>query len=308
MVEQRVESDLNPQVDWPRLLRGDGLSGASSAAQRACIDLTDHGYVWYYGAFLELCLPTAVHRSAAWPLVVQFVCGDPGGCRRPVRSADGRVLVDRRLSEPGRPLATPAGSLDPGETVEAWAVRELTEETGLVVRHARTLTAVLITGWVVAGVAVDLDLTANKAAPHVREHDKFGERAWIDPAILQPRDKPSLAARFQLRPSARNGAVVLHAAARNADKPRQLARRRRCSRCFGGCCPSARPLAIGAAWDPARCVWAVFDSCAIDSVQASEAARSIEQDRWKPTPRQASLFSELGDRGAQELGTPRMAA
>lgn len=78
-------------------------------------------------------------------------------------------------------LAIPGGKLDPGESVEACAVRELSEETGLVVSDARTFAAVFVAGWVVAGVLVDLDVTADDATPRVREPDKFAELAWIDP-------------------------------------------------------------------------------------------------------------------------------
>jgi 8-oxo-dGTP pyrophosphatase MutT (NUDIX family) len=99
-----------------------------------------------------------------------------------VRSVDGRVLVGRRVAEPGRPLAIPGGKLDPRECVEACAVRELGEETGLVVNEARTFAAVFVSGWVVAGVLVDLDVTADAVAPHVREPDKFDDLTWIDPA------------------------------------------------------------------------------------------------------------------------------
>ena len=97
-----------------------------------------------------------------------------------VRRADGRVLVGRRVAEPARPLAVPGGKLDPGESVEECAARELAEETGLIVVEARTFAAVLASGWVVAGVAVDL--VGDDAVPQVREPDKFGELAWIDPA------------------------------------------------------------------------------------------------------------------------------
>src|ERR1700750_1162302 len=75
-----------------------------------------------------------------------------------VRSADGLVLVGRRRAEPGAALAVPGGKLKSGETGEERAVRELREETGLVLDAAavRTFDCVLVadepTSWVVAGV------------------------------------------------------------------------------------------------------------------------------------------------------------
>jgi len=87
-------------------------------------------------------------------------------------------LVGRRVAEPGRPLALPGGKLNPGESVEVCAMRELAEETGLAAREARTFAAVLVSGWVVAGVVVDL--VDHDAEPRVRELDKFADLAWID--------------------------------------------------------------------------------------------------------------------------------
>jgi 8-oxo-dGTP diphosphatase len=103
-----------------------------------------------------------------------------------VRDAGGRVLVGRRRAEPGRPLAVPGGKLDPGETVELCAVRELAEETGLVLDAGavRTFAAIVVDGWLVAGVEGRLDLPV---APQVLEPGKFGDFAWIDPAA-PPRD------------------------------------------------------------------------------------------------------------------------
>jgi 8-oxo-dGTP diphosphatase len=98
-----------------------------------------------------------------------------------VRSADGLVLVGRRLAEPGQPLAIPGGKPEPGESVEGCGVRELAEETGLVVGKVETFAAVVVDGWVVAGVVADIDVAADDAAPQVREPDKFGELVWIDP-------------------------------------------------------------------------------------------------------------------------------
>jgi 8-oxo-dGTP pyrophosphatase MutT (NUDIX family) len=95
-----------------------------------------------------------------------------------VRRADGRVLVGRRLAEPGEPLALPGGKLEGHETIEACAARELAEETGIAAPHGRAFAAVLAEGWLVAGVLVEV----RDAEPRVLEPDKFGAFAWIDPA------------------------------------------------------------------------------------------------------------------------------
>ena len=113
-----------------------------------------------------------------------------------VRSSDGLVLVGRRLAERGAPLAVPGGRLDPGETIEACAVRELAEETGLELDAAavRTFACVLVDGWLVAGVEGRLDVSAADAEPRVREPDKFGAFTWVDPSAAPPELFPATAA------------------------------------------------------------------------------------------------------------------
>lgn len=105
-----------------------------------------------------------------------------------VHRADGLVLVGKRRAEPGAPLAVPGGKPEAGESVEECAVRELAEETGIVLDRSgvRTFASVLVPGdevsWVVAGVEAFAPGPADGAEPRELEPDKFGSFAWIDPA------------------------------------------------------------------------------------------------------------------------------
>jgi 8-oxo-dGTP diphosphatase len=121
-----------------------------------------------------------------------------------VRSSDGKVLIGRRVAEPGRPLAIPGGKLEGGETIEECAVRELAEETGLAldVSAMRTFGCVHMPGsptaWVIAGVEAVLPLAAGDAQPRELEPDKFAGLAWIDPAEPLPAVYPATAALLAL--------------------------------------------------------------------------------------------------------------
>lgn len=57
-----------------------------------------------------------------------------------VHDADGRLLLIRRGQEPGRGLwSLPGGRVEPGESDAQAVVREVAEETGLLVRPGRLL-------------------------------------------------------------------------------------------------------------------------------------------------------------------------
>lgn len=122
-----------------------------------------------------------------------------------MRSADGLVLVARRRAEQGEPVAVPGGKLESGETVEACAVRELAEETGLRVDFAavQTFGCVFVDGWIVAGVEVRLDAVAADVATRELEPDKVGAFAWIMPAAEGGRELyPATAALLEQLPAA----------------------------------------------------------------------------------------------------------
>jgi 8-oxo-dGTP diphosphatase len=117
-----------------------------------------------------------------------------------VHSADRLVLVGRRRAEAGAPFAVPGGKPEAGETVEQCAVRELAEETGLVLAAGavRTFACVLVpadeVAWVVAGVEGFLGVPAAEAGPRELEPEKFGSFRWIDPTCVREELFPATAA------------------------------------------------------------------------------------------------------------------
>lgn len=100
-----------------------------------------------------------------------------------VRDPAGRVLLGRR-EKPGEPASwsLPGGTLEPGESFEQAACRELLEETGL---HAGAVEVVglgltvldgpMLPGWTAAAVASEVVGVPARCAPH-----EFSELRWFD--------------------------------------------------------------------------------------------------------------------------------
>lgn len=100
-----------------------------------------------------------------------------------VHDAAGRLLLVRRRREPGRGLwSVPGGRCEPGETAAAAVVREVREETGLLVRADRTVGQVLRAGPGVTYVIDDLACTVLGGT--LAAGDDADDVRWVDAAEL----------------------------------------------------------------------------------------------------------------------------
>jgi 8-oxo-dGTP diphosphatase len=101
-----------------------------------------------------------------------------------ITDAAGRLLLIKRGHEPGKGLwSIPGGRVEPGETDEQAVIREVREETGLVVQPGRLIGAVR---WPApAGAMLDIrDYAAIVTGGTLAAGDDADDARWAGPAEL----------------------------------------------------------------------------------------------------------------------------
>ncbi|HEV7344929.1 MAG TPA: NUDIX domain-containing protein [Devosia sp.] len=94
----------------------------------------------------------------------------------------GKVLLIKRAYAPYQHLWTlPGGRIEPGESVEQCAIREIAEEVGLVIRNPRPVLVQPLgrDGTFRLAVFCTGDFTGQ-----VRASDEVADHKWMDPAAL----------------------------------------------------------------------------------------------------------------------------
>jgi 8-oxo-dGTP diphosphatase len=92
----------------------------------------------------------------------------------------GRLLLVQRANEPGRGLwSVPGGRVEAGEDDAAAVVREMAEETGLVVRPGR------LVGRVRRGPFAIADYACEVVGGELRAGDDALDARWVDTAAMR---------------------------------------------------------------------------------------------------------------------------
>jgi 8-oxo-dGTP diphosphatase len=101
-----------------------------------------------------------------------------------IKDGAGRLLLIRRGHEPGKGLwSIPGGRIEPGESDEAALVREVREETGLVVTAGRLIGAVRRPGG--GGSVLDIrDYAASVTGGALAAGDDADDAVWASAADL----------------------------------------------------------------------------------------------------------------------------
>jgi ADP-ribose pyrophosphatase YjhB (NUDIX family) len=95
---------------------------------------------------------------------------------------DGKVLLIKRAYAPYQHLWTlPGGRIEPGETIEQCAIREIAEEVGLTIRNPRP---VLVQPLGRDGTFRLAVFATRDFSGQLRVSDEVADHKWLDPAAL----------------------------------------------------------------------------------------------------------------------------
>jgi len=95
---------------------------------------------------------------------------------------DGKVLLIKRAHDPYKGLWTlPGGRLEPGETIEQCAIREVAEEIGVTIRNPRLVMTQALGRDLAFRLAVFVtpDFTGKITAS-----DEIADHKWVEPTAL----------------------------------------------------------------------------------------------------------------------------